>query len=468
MHVEYNRTVVKLKELEYSHMPRTQVSCPNCRQPVVAEVNQLFDVNSDPSAKTRLLSGAYNLVNCPYCGYQGNLATPIVYHDPDKELLLTFVPPELGLPRNEQERLIGSMINQVISKLPQEKRKGYLLNPQSTLTMQGLVERVLEADGITREMIQAQQQRMSLLQRLASASDESVRAEIARQEEALLDGEFFGLLNRLVEVAVMGGDRESAQQLSDLQKSLLPLSSYGREIQEQTKEVEQAIKDLQALGRELTREKLLDLIINAPNETRLNALVSLTRPGLDYAFFQLLSERIDRARPEGRKRLVELRAKLLEMTQEIDRQAEAHRQQTRRLIEQIIQSGDVEAAMSQALGAVDETFIQELQHMMDEARQQGDLEKFRKLQQIVEVLQQASAPPELGLVEEYLDAPDEQARQVFLEANNEAITPEFMELLANISMQVQASDDKEFASHVAAANRQALRFNMQRNLRGAG
>jgi hypothetical protein len=447
-------------------MPRTQVSCPNCRQPVVTEIDQLFDVNADPSAKTRLLSGSYNLIQCQYCGYQGNLATPIVYHDADKELLLTFMPPELGLPRNEQERLIGGMINQVINKLPQEKRKGYLLNPQSTLTMQGLIERVLESDGITREMIQAQQQRMNLLQRLASTSDESVRAEIARQEEGLMDAEFFNLLNRLLEVAMMGGDRESAQQLSELQKSLLPLTSYGREIQSQAAEVEAAIKDLQAAGKELTREKLLELMINAPNETRLNALVSLTRPGLDYSFFQLLSERIDRARGDGRKRLVDLRAKLLEMTQEIDRQMETHRQQTRQLIDQILKANDVSAATSQALGAVDEIFIQELQQLMDEARKNGDLEKSAKLQQIVDVLQQASAPPELGLVEEFLDAPDEKARQVFLEANDKVITPEFMELLGNISMQAQSGEDKEFASHVAAANRQALRYTMQRNMMG--
>ncbi len=116
-------------------MTKTQVSCPNCRQPVVADVDQLFDVNADPSAKQRLLSGSFNLIQCKMCGYQGNLSTILVYHDPEKELLLTFVPPEIGLPRNEQERVIGGLINQVISKLPQEKRKGYLLNPQTTLTI---------------------------------------------------------------------------------------------------------------------------------------------------------------------------------------------------------------------------------------------------------------------------------------------------------------------------------------------
>ncbi len=84
-------------------MTKTQVSCPNCRQPVVADVDQLFDVNVDPSAKQRLLSGSFNLIQCKTCGYQGNLSTILVYHDPEKELLLTFVPPEIGLPRNEQE-----------------------------------------------------------------------------------------------------------------------------------------------------------------------------------------------------------------------------------------------------------------------------------------------------------------------------------------------------------------------------
>ncbi len=86
-------------------------------------------------------------------------------------------------------------------------------------------------------------------------------AEIVQQEEALIDAEFFALLNRLIEVSMMGGDRESAQQLTELQKSLLPLTSYGRELQAQSQEVEAAIKDLQAAGQELTREKLLELII---------------------------------------------------------------------------------------------------------------------------------------------------------------------------------------------------------------
>jgi hypothetical protein len=447
-------------------MPKTQVSCPNCRQPVVAEIEQLFDLNVDPQAKSRLLSGASNLIQCQVCGYQGSLPTPIVYHDPDKEMLLTFVPAELGLPRNEQERLIGSMINQVINKLPQEKRKGYLLNPQATLTMQGLIERILEGDGITREMLQAQQRRLSLLQRLASATDEKSFTQIAQQEDALIDADFFGLLSRVIEASLMNGDRESARQLNELQRRLLPITTYGAELQAQSKEVEGAIEDLRAAGENLSREKLLELILDAKNETRLRALVSLARPAMDYAFFQLLSERIDRARSDGRARLVELRTKLLEMTQEIDKQIEAHRQESRQVIDAIIQTDDIPAAMEQVLQGVDEIFVKELQSMLAEARKNGDLGRSAKLQQMVDYLQKASAPPpEVDLIEEYLDVADEAGRQEFLKAHDNEVNEQFMDMLGNIAMQVEAGEDVEIADRVAEAHRSALRYSMQRSMR---
>ncbi|MDO9348071.1 MAG: CpXC domain-containing protein, partial [Anaerolineales bacterium] len=80
---------------------RSQISCPRCRQPILAQVEQLFDVTADPGAKQRLLGGVSNFAHCPHCGYSGALATPIVYHEAEKELLLTFFPGELSVPVNE-------------------------------------------------------------------------------------------------------------------------------------------------------------------------------------------------------------------------------------------------------------------------------------------------------------------------------------------------------------------------------
>lgn len=450
-------------------MPRTRINCPNCRQPITAEVEQLFDAGADPSAKQQLLSGAFNLIRCPHCGYQGNLATPIVYHDPEKELLLTFVPPELGIPRDDQERMLGNLINQVVNRLPSEQRKGYLLRPQAHLTMQGLVERILEADGITREMIQAQQKRLNLLQRLMGATNAAARQELVSLEGELIDADFFSLLGRLGEAATMGGDQNSAQRLQDIQNELLENTEFGRQMKEQTEELQAAIQSLQEAGQELTREKLLDIVVKAPSDTRLSALVSLARPGMDYTFFQLLSDRIDRARDKGRQRLIELRERLLELTRQFDEQLAARQEEARQLLNRLLAAENVSESTMENLPEVDDIFLQVLNAEMEKVRGSGDLGRMEKLQQIVNVLQQASAPPpEVALIEELLEAPDDQARRKLMEEHRQDITPEFLQMISGLLAQVQQSgQDQELVDRLKALNRQVRRFSMEANLRGS-
>ena len=446
-------------------MPKTRINCPNCRQPLIAEVDQLFDAGADPAYKQRLLSGSFNVIQCQNCGYQGVLATPIVYHDPQKEMLLTYFPPELNIPRDEQERIIGSMINQVVNRLSQEQRKGYLLRPQAVFTLQGLLERILEADGITKEMLQAQQDRLNLIQRLLSASSDAVIQEVVKQDDAKMDSDFFNLLSRLIEAATAGGNQEGGKRLSDLQQRLLPLTTKGKELQEQTKEVEAAIKSLREAGKELTRDKLVELVIDAPSETRLSVLVSLTRPAMDYAFFQLLSEKIDRARGAGRERLISLREKLLVKTREIDLQMEERAAQGRQLLNQILQAPDVNEAAQKTLPAMDEFFVQALETEIASARKNGDLAKIEKLQKVMDVVQKASAPPpEVVLLEELLDIEQETARRSWLEAHRDAITPEFIETLTSFLARIQGNEDKALIERLQETYRSVLRFSMEMNL----
>jgi hypothetical protein len=446
-------------------MPTTRINCPNCRQPITADIEQLFDVAQDPNAKQRLLSGTANIAKCPHCGYQGVVATPMVYHDPSKELLLTYFPPELNLKMDEQERMIGPLINQIVNNLPQEQRKGYLLRPQAVLTMQGMIERVLEADGITREMIQAQQNRLNLIQRLAGMSEDAVE-QAAKEEDELMDAEFFSILNRLVESAMMAGDEASARALANLQKTLMPLTTAGRKIEAQNKEVQQAIQDLQALGEDLTREKLLDMLIDASSDVRMSVLASLARPALDYEFFQLLTERIEKAKGSGRERLVQLRERLLEMTREIDRQIESRLEQSREFLNQLLKEEDIPAATEQNLGAVDEAFLQVLNSEMAAARQKSDLDRIQKLGQVVQVIQQASAPPpEIEMIEDLLEVEDAKARQKWLEENKEKVTPEFIDTLTNLVGQSQDGRDRELSDRLQEVYRSVLRFSMKSNLK---
>jgi hypothetical protein len=445
-------------------MPKTQINCPNCRQPITANVTQLFDVSVDPQVKQMILSGAFNLANCPHCGYQGNLATPIVYHDPEKELLLTYFPPELGLPINEQERLIGPLVNQAMNNLPSEKRKGYLFRPQTMFTLQGLVERILEADGITKEMIEEQQKRLTLLGRLIEAPDDEVEGLIQSEDE-ILDADFYALLARLMEASAASGDQNAAEKLGQLQEKLYTTSSFGKQVKSQSDEFEAAVKSLEGLGKELTREKLLDLIIDSPTDTQLSILVSLTRPGIDYEFFQILSNRIEQASASERESLLALREKLLDLTRSIDQAMDTRKGQSRKLIHQILEASNMAEELQKNLAGVDDFFLQALSDELETARKAGDLERIEKIRQLDSLLQQASKPPrEIEIIQELLGLESEIEQQKYLEENKQEITPEFIETLGSVVAQIQAGDHKEMAAQVEDLYRTALRFTMKMNL----
>jgi len=448
-------------------MAKTTISCPQCRQPVAADITRLFDVSQDPQAKQILLSGAYNLIQCPNCGYQGQAPTPIVYHDPDKELLLTFFPPELSVPVNQQEQMIGPMINKVMESLPMEKRKAYLFKPETMLTRQRLMERILEEDGITPEMLESQQKRLNFLQRLASTSPD-VRAEVIKQEEELVDEELLMILGRLIQSAAASGEEESTQVLAGLQQEILENTEYGQEILAQAKEQQAAMEDLEKASKEgLTREKLLDLIIEAADsEIRLVTLVSMARGGLDYAFFQLLSERIQRASGEQQAKLTELRENLLEMTNEIDKAIKEQQGLAKQLLDEILEQEDIEEATMEALPSINEIFLDVLRSEIQKARKEEAQDKLAKLQKVANAIQKVSSPgANIDLIEALIRAENDDAINAILDENAEELTDEFMQFLMNLLNQTQQQKGQEAtAEKLQQIYRKALRFTMKRNL----
>lgn len=450
---------------------RTQITCPRCHQPVVALVEQLFDVTADPGAKQRLLGGVSNVAVCRNCGFSGPLATPIVYHDADKELLLTYFPPELNLTVNDQERIIGPLITQITNRLPPEKRKAYLLRPQNFLTYQSFIERILAADGITPEMIKAQQQKVALVERLLSASSADARAEIIRQESALIDREFFAIFSRLAESILASGQEQMASLISEVEQQLLSESDYGRRMVAQSNEIQEAIRTLQAAGQRLDRNKLLEILIEAPNEDRLHALVSLTRPALDYLFFQALSERIEAKKGEERQKLETLREKLLEITRKIDERIEEEYRHAASLLESILQAENIERATLEHLGEIGEFFVQAVNQAIQTAQQARDNARLEKLQRLVAVLQQVSKPPEVELLEELLSASDEAALNQLLEKNADRINSDFASMVASLLARTEeeagqkpSAEESELIERLRTLYRAVLKISMKQNL----
>jgi len=441
---------------------------------IAANIEQLFDVTQDPQAKQRLLGGISNTARCPHCGYQGRLATPIVYHDNEKELLLTFFPPELNMPVNEQERVIGPLIKQVMDRLPPEKRKGYLLKPVPNFTYESMIQAILGKDGITPEMLKEQQERVSLIERLLQGSSAEIRSELIKQNPNLFDEQFFALFSRLAQSAAASGQEPVARAMVEIQKQLLEETEFGRGLKESVGELEAATKALQEAGQGLTREKLLDIVLESSNDARLRAYVSLARGGMDYQFFQLLSEKIEKGSGDEKARLESTREKLLDFTNEMDKQLEARYKQAQEFVESLLAQDDVVKAVQENLDKFTQDAVDIVNQMVRQASEKNDYTRMGKLQKMVEVLREVSTPPEVGFIEQLLDLPDDATLEQMLEANKDLINDQFMEALIGLVAQVDQAagqgnaEAKALGEKLNKVYKTALKFSMKRNIGNMG
>lgn len=450
-------------------MPRIQSVCPRCHQPLVADVQQLFDLSTDPTAKQRLLSHSTNIAHCQACGYEGMLSVPVVYHDPEKELLLTYFPPELGMAVNEQEKQIGPLINQVVNNLPAEKRKGYLFQPQTMLTYQTLLDRILEADGITKEMLEAQQKRVNLIQKLITTPDIEARKTIINENSALADGNLFAIFSTLIESAINQGDEKSAQMLSVINKELMQETEVGRELLAQNQEAQTAIKAIQDASKTgLTRERLLEILGEIKSDSALTTVVSLTRSGLDYQFFQSLTERIDKESGDAKQKFSTLREKLLKITRDYDIEINKRIADSEKLLDSILADANLEEAVKKHLPEMDEFFSQAIHSAFDKANQSGDLARLEKIQKVTSIIEKESAPPpELELIQKLVDSKDDADRRRILEENSALVTDELLQALNSIIGEGQARQQSpELIQTLESVYKLALRFSMEKKLKG--
>lgn len=450
-------------------MPQTTIACPRCKQMIPANVEQLFDVTHDPASKQRLLSGQSNFAHCKFCGYEGRLAAPVVYHDNEKELLLTFFPSELALPLNEQEKMIGPLIKQVMDRLPPEKRKGYLLSPQANLTFESMIETILGKDGITPEMIKGQQERVQFMEKLMQITSKDVRSELIKQNTKIIDEQFFALFSRIAQNAMQSGQEPVARGLIDIQTQLLEETEYGRQLKESVGELEAAQKVLQEAGQNLTREKLLDLVLEAKTDARIRAYASLARAGMDYVFFQNLTEKLEKASAEEKTRLEGIREKLLNFTNEIDKQIEVRLKKAQQFVESLLEQDDIEKATKENLEGFSQDSVEVVNQYLRQASEKNDYTRMGKLQKMVQVLQAASAPPpEVAFIEQLLEAPDNTTVEKMLVENDGMVNQQFVDALSGLVAQMETQGDnpeaKAMAGKLSKIYKVALKYSMKKNM----
>ena len=387
----------------------TPVRCLTCGAQFTATIEDLID-GQDVAMKSAFLQGHLNAVECPQCNSIQTANAPILYYDLEKELAHVWVPTELTLAGQSQEAIIGKLTNRLVNSLPAEQRKFYLFNPKVFLTQENLVKAVLEADGITEEMIQAQQARAKLIQEFLQAPDEAALKQKIKESDAELDYEFFEMLTYLMQQAQLSGDQRGAQALLGLRTVLRRWSSQGK------KAVAEIDKKLGLVILQ-NQEELLDRLQQAKDEREFEALVAAGHPLLDYSFFQKLTGKIDAAAKQGDQKttttLRDLRAKVLDVKAKHEEQSRAVMENASNLLKEILRSGRPDRIIEQKLDQIDEAFFYILRANIQAAQQQGHTEPARALEMIGNIAlsklhEKFGQPEEKEAAEEPAQAPQEE------------------------------------------------------------
>lgn len=435
---------------------QTQINCPNCQTPFVAEVFQLVDVGQQPELKQLVLSGQLNLAICPRCGAGGQISTPLVYHDPAHDLFMTFVPPEMHLDQMQREQMIGRLVREVMEKTPPEKRRAYMLQPQTVLSLQTFMENILETEGITKEMIERQRKQSDLLRKLANA-DTDVRDYLLKENERLIDETFLMMLQSIMEAAGQMNDEKQLVRLTNLRAKLMRETPAGRMMEKQQMAVHRFSQEAKKQGG-LSAELLLKhILLNQDDDGVIDALVSAGQGALRYNFFSLFTEEIEKAEKAGRaaeaKRLAELRARLLKIYDEIQVQTRQVMARAAETLDGIMQAPDVATAVANALPQIDDAFMYYLASRIAQADQQGQTAQVQQLQAIhTQIVQAAEAqvPPEIQLLNDLLEAESEAERSQILTDHPELISAEILEVLGVVQNQVKQTGQAEINGRLEA------------------
>lgn len=368
---------------------------------------------------------------------------PFLYHDAELELALVFVPMEAGLDNVEQQRIIGQLTSRVMNQLPPEQRKGYLLQPKTFFSANNLIDTLLEQDQGTREALELQQRKVELVEALREIDpdDSLALADFVGRNDDELDPIFFQFLGLFIEVNRAQGQTELVEKMIQLREKLLDLSTLGKLAHAQ----EAAVK---AFTQAPTQEKLIDQLVAAEEEGVREALITVGRAMLDYAFFQKLTTRIEAARDQAEKeRLIALRKQIQTLRDRIDARAQAVLQARANLLRDLMLAEDPTQLAAQRIYEIDDLFFRVLNTNLQQARANGDQEAVSQLQKIgnlvIQVIQ-AATPPEVRLLNQLMEAKEkEQPIGLILEQERHLLNEDFFQFVEQMTQELRENEQNE-------------------------
>ncbi len=428
--------------------PQTvQITCPNCRNVYQTNVYYVIDVTQQPALKDMLLSGQVNVTVCPTCGLSSMLGMPLAYHDAEKHLFFVCIPQEIQMGTEEQERFIGETTNAIVQSLSAESSRGYLFTPRRFISLTSMIDAILEADGVPREVLEQQRNRVQLISELAEAAgNEEQFNRLIEQNKDQLTHEFFATLAMFIEASNQQGQTESAQLLTNLLEKLSALTGleWGN-LDEDAPDTEALLEQLE----QATDEELEDIVADI-------------RPHIDYAFFQTWTNRIESVEQAGQqdvaKQLYNRRSQVLDIVERVDKEAQAIFESSSALLREVLDAPDTKTILEEQSDKLNEAFMMVVSANIEAAHRAGQEDLAAKLEEItmlaVEIIQ-AKLPPEERLINELLMAETAQESSTILRQNGTLITTDFVKKLNELAEEQEKRGLKDNVSRLRQLAREA-------------
>jgi hypothetical protein len=404
-----------------------QIRCASCGRPFNATVHTVIDAQHDPQSKAMLIAGYLNVFDCPHCGFGNRVSVPLLYHDAEKSLLIAYIPMEVSLRSGKSdEQIVGDLLKELTRILPKDQFRAYMFNPKRALTMEGLREQVMAAEGITKDMIDASRKRAELIQSLLTSDSEDALRRAIEAADDQIDDTFFSVLAAMYQRLMAEGKTQLAASLEMLQERLLLYSTRGKHIVEEYQKHQQVVDDvmfdLNKLPLPMTRAELRKLALKYEGDSdRLQLLVSFVRSVMDDQFFQEFTRAISEASAERRPMMEAVRDELLRLTQEADEAEQAEMDEMTALLDELIKSPNPDALIERERDMIKPDMLHILSDNIQKAQQRGDTEAAEAMRRIFDKLLavvREQTPAEIRFLSEWLSAqPAEDP--VFLERSKQ-------------------------------------------------
>lgn len=438
-----------------------QLQCPNCRTPYVVPVFTIIDLGVNPELKGALLGGQVNVAACPKCGAGGPLNVPLMVHEPEHGFLGVYVPPaQNNQAQMQQQKAIGDMTQTLMRKLPNEARKGYMLQPKQFMDWQRFIEQIWGFEGVTPEMLRRQRNQGELLQRLAGLATDRKALEIALERgRDLIDRDFFALLDRFLMMSSNQGQQAGVNALMQLRATLMELTEVGQQIKVQQDKVRAILSGFTATT---TRDEVLDKVLSVWKEDEeqelINSLIGAIAPMIDYQFLMLITQRLESSTDEAeRQHLEQLRQLAINLQEQQNATQQEMVQQMQQILQDVLQADDTAAKLREYGDVIDEGFLSMLAANIQAAQRNRATAAARRLQQVYEqalVILREQMPEEMRLLNEMIAAPDKAALTQLLKENRAKFTKEFLASMQEVEGQLRDANRKEIADRLKSIRSQ--------------